>query len=468
MKQRDLYWIKQLIVFLFITIFFGIISILNILQFNTSYIQEELDELQIFKRQIKWAITPILQKNDKKLLQDYCDDFKDKDVEFRIFDKNKVLLATSNQNNTSNLIDENSKILNKNYGQFNLYKQSTKDKKIGIKESLSINNNIYYLELTVSQAKVIKTIITAQKNAMIFFIICIAFFILGLIHVFSSLRKAFNKLEDSVVEVANGNLDLEIELPKIELLKELILAIKKMVKNLKNQIAKSIKLEKYKSEFLQNITHEIKTPITAINSAIELIDTRNSINEIDKECLDIIQFQVKSIDKLVNDILCLSEIEVAKNNDDNHFEDVDLSVLIKKVVDEFSYTDVKINFEPKDLITINGDKNLLSIAFSNILSNAIKYSKTDKIDIILDNKKDKNNVDIIVKDYGVGIEKEHLNKIFERFYRVDKNRSRKLGGSGLGLSIVKNIIELHKGIIEANSEKNIGTKFIIKLPMENK
>lgn len=466
MKQRDLYWVKQLIIFLFITIFFGTISIINILQFNTSYIQEELGELQIFKRQIEWAITPILQKNDKKLLQEYCNDFKDKDVEFRIFDKNKTLLASSNKNNTSALIDENSKILNKNYGQFNLYKYSTRDKKIGIREDLSINNNTYYLELTVSQANVMKTIISAQKNAIGFFIICIALFILGLVHVFSSLRRAFNKLEDSVVEVANGNLDLEIELPKIELLKELILSIKKMVKNLKNQIAKSIKLEQYKSEFLQNITHEIKTPITAINSAIELIEERNSINELDMECFEIIQFQVKAIDKLVNDILCLSELEVAKSDENKNFEVFELNNLIKKVIDEFSYTDTKINFIQDEIITVNGDKNLLSIAITNLLTNAIKYSKTDKIDIIL--KKDLDNIELIVKDYGIGIEKEHLNKIFERFYRVDKNRSRKLGGSGLGLSIVKNIIELHNGTIKADSEKDKGTEFTIKLQMEKK
>lgn len=463
MKQRDLYWVKQITIFLFITIFFGIISIINILQFNASYIQEERDELLIFKKQIEWAINPILQKNNITLLQKYCEDFKGKDVEFRIFDKDKKLLASSNLNNKTPLIDENSRILSENYGKFNLYKYSTRDKKIGIRENISVDNQTYYLELTVSQAKVMKSIISAQKNAISFFIVCIILFILGLTHVFLSLRNAFNKLEDSVVEVANGNFDLEIEIPKIGLLKELILSIKKMVKNLKNQIAKSIKLEKYKSEFLQNITHEIKTPITAINSAIELIDTRNSINEIDKECLDIIQFQVKSIDKLVNDILCLSEIEVAKNNDDNNFEKVELNGLIKKVVDEFSYTDMEINFEPKELVTIKGDKNLLSVAISNILSNAIRYSKTDKIDIVLNENND--NVELIVKDYGVGIEKEHLDNIFERFYRVDKNRSRKLGGSGLGLSIVKNIIELHSGKIKAESEINHGAEFIIDLPI---
>lgn len=105
---------------------------------------------------------------------------------------------------------------------------------------------------------------------------------------------------------------------------------------------------------------------------------------------------------------------------------------------------------------------LLSTAISNLITNAVKYSESDRIEVILNNI-DK-NIEIIVKDYGIGIKKEHLNHLFERFYRVDKTRSRKLGGSGLGLSIVKNIIDLHSGEIRVESEINQGTTFIINLP----
>ncbi len=461
MKQRDLYWVKQIVVFLIITVFFGIISILNILQFNATYIQEEREELQIFKRQIEWAVKPILNQKDFKLLQLYCNDFKVKDVEFRIFDENKKLLATSNLKNQSPLIDKNSEILNKNYGKFKLYKYSTRDKKIGIRENIFVEGHKYYIELTVSQADVMKTIIDAQKSAIVFFVICILLFILGLVQVFSTLRNAFNELEDSVIDVANGNLDTEIEVPKIDLLKELTTSIKKMVKRLKIQIARLTQLEEYKTEFLQNITHEIKTPITAINSAIELIEVQNSISERDKECFEIIQFQIKSIDKLVNDILCLSEIEVAKTEEDTNFTAFCLNSLIEKVIDEFNYTDININFFPNETVNYIGDKDLFKTVISNLLSNAIKYSKTDKIDVILNKNSEK--IELVIRDYGIGIAQEHLNHVFERFYRVDKNRSRKLGGTGLGLSIVKNIVELQKGTISVESEVNKGTSFIINL-----
>ena len=234
-----------------------------------------------------------------------------------------------------------------------------------------------------------------------------------------------------------------------------------MVQRLKNQIARLKQLEQYKSEFLQNITHEIKTPVTAINSAIELIETRDTIDETDRECFDIIQFQTKAIDKLVNDILCLSEIEVAKTDEVNNFEEINLNSLVKKVIDEFNYADVKMNFIQNESINFNGDKNLLSTAVSNLISNAIKYSKTEVIDIIL--SKHDGRIEFVVKDYGIGIKKEHIEHIFERFYRADKTRSRKLGGTGLGLAIVKNIVELHGGTITVESEIGKGASFIINL-----
>ena len=122
-------------------------------------------------------------------------------------------------------------------------------------------------------------------------------------------------------------------------------------------------------------------------------------------------------------------------------------------------SDIKINFISEKLVEIYGDEELLSVAISNLIYNAIKYSETDIIDVIL-NKNDK-HIELTIKDYGIGIAKQHLNHIFERFYRIDKTRSRALGGTGLGLAIVKNIIELHSAEIKVTSELNKGTGFTI-------
>lgn len=464
MKKRDLYWVNQIIAFTLTAFILGIISLFNILQFNASYMDEECEELQVFKRQIEWTITPYLEQKKFSILQKYCNDFINEDVEFRIFDENKNIIASSNPMNKSELLEKDSKIVHKKYNKFKIYKYAIKDRKIGIVNTINTGKDKYYLELTVSQADVMKSIIIAQRNLFIFFTFCITLFIIGLIQVFYKIRNNFNKLEDSVIEVANGNLSTEIEVPQLDLLKELTLSIKKMVQRLKTQITRLTQLEEYKSNFLQNITHEIKTPITAINSAIELLETRNSITEEDRECFDIIQFQIKSIDKLVSDILYLSETEVAQTDEYKNFETFDLTSMLKRLINCFNYTNIKINLIQKEQpVKIYANREALTTAFSNLITNAIRYSETDNIDIIL-NKKE-NNIELIVKDYGIGISKNHLSHIFEKFYRIDKNRSRKLGGSGLGLAIVKNIIELHKGTIKVESDEGKGTSFIISFPL---
>ncbi len=461
MKKRDLFWVNRIIVFFAVTIVFGVISIFNILLFNASYMKEEHEELSVSKKQIEWVIIPFLEQKNFSKLKQYCDDFKLQDTEFRIFDGNKKLLATSNPDNTSPLLEANSEIFNKKYSKFKIYKLAVKNRKIGVREKYFIGDEKYYLEITVSQADVMKTVLKAQKNALIFVAICLLFIISLLIQNFSTLRKSFNKLEDSVIDVANGNLDANIEIPSINLLEELTVSIRKMVKKLKLQIARLSQLEQYKSNFLQNITHEIKTPITAINSAIELLEAKNSLSENDKECFDIIRFQIKSIDKLVNDILKLSEIEVEKTNENKNFQTFNLNSMIKRVIEYMSFTDTKINFIQDEEIEICANEELLATALSNLLTNAIRYSGTDKIDVILEKQND--CIQISVKDYGIGIAKEHLEHIFERFYRVDKNRSRKLGGTGLGLAIVKNIIELHNGSVSVESEVGKGACFICKI-----
>lgn len=464
MKQRDKFWVYKLLQFLAIIFIFAIISLYNILQFNHSYINEEREELQIFKRQIEWSVKPILKNNNLSELKKYCSDFRGEDVEFRIFNDKKKLIASSNPDNQTELMEKDSNILKHKYNSFQLYKLVTKDKKILVSEEFFVNNHKYYLELIVSQADVMKTILSVQKTLIIFFIICFTIFIFGLINIFHTLRNTFNNLEDSVIQVANGNLDTEIIIPKLDLLKELTLSIKKMVQRLKTQIKRLTQLEEYKSDFLQNITHEIKTPITAINSAIELLEVRNTISDDDKECFDIIQYQVKSINKLVNDILCLSEIEVQKTNENKGFKRFNLNETIEKIISYISAANTKLNFVPSSEVMIFADEELITTAVSNLITNAIKYSNSENIDIFLNN--DNNKIKITIKDYGIGIEEKHINRIFDKFYRIDKARSRQLGGTGLGLAIVKNIVELHNGEITVESQKNKGTAFHIILSGE--
>jgi len=286
--------------------------------------------------------------------------------------------------------------------------------------------------------------------------------LLGIFELIYKVRREFNKFDHSVLKIANGELDTILDVPKSGLLEELAISVKKMTARLKKQIARLEKLEEYKSEFIQNISHEIKTPITAINMALEL--SENSADaEQNKECFEIIQFQIKAINKLVNDILTLSEIDVEKTSELKQFKKFNLNNTIEKAINSFEKGSIKINFSANSSVDFSGDENLIRSAIENLTANAIRYSNSDKIDISL--LKENNEIKISVKDYGAGIKKEFQEKIFEKFFRIDKARSRKKGGTGLGLAIVKNIVELHEGKISLISEENKGAEFVIELPL---
>ena len=460
MKKRDRFWINRILLILAVLILFVVVSLYNIIQLNGSYIAEEKSEHDIFIRQIEWAITPILESQNFDKLKKYTDNFKNnKEFSFRIFDENKNLIISSTEDTTSELAADDVRLSKNKFNLWELYRQSFNNKSLESAEELTVNNKKYYLEVSVTGKYVLNSIINAQKNIIILFGICLILLFLFIVQIFFSLRNSFNTFEDSVVKISKGELDTKIKIPRNGLLEELALSIVQMTQRLKMQIHRLSQLEQYKADFIQNITHEIKTPITAINSAIELVEENNNISETDQECLDIIHFQTNAINKLVGDILALGEIDLQKTQEIKNFQDVNLSELIQEVIGYYEIGSSKINFIKDSDITIKANRELLATAISNLLSNAIRYSKSENIDIIVSNCK--NKVIIEIKDYGIGIEKEHLPRIFERFYRVDKSRSRRKGGTGLGLSIVKNIVELHNWEIEVSSETGKGTSFKI-------
>jgi two-component system phosphate regulon sensor histidine kinase PhoR len=180
--------------------------------------------------------------------------------------------------------------------------------------------------------------------------------------------------------------------------------------------------------------------------------------------LDIIDIEAERLFSLIQDILILQEIESKRE-----FERVpsDLNECVNAVIEllhpEIQDSPIQISFEPQPYLKpfyCNPDR--MKQLLINLLDNAIKYTEEGTITVSL--KEEENDLILSVKDTGIGIEKEYLSRIFERFYRVDKGRSRKQGGTGLGLSIVKHIVELYNGNIQVNSTLGVGTEFIITLP----
>lgn len=463
MKKRDLFWISRIFSLFVIVLIFSVMFFVNMLHFNSSYIREEKNELDVFKKQIQWAVTPYLNQNDINGLKTYASDFEGDDVKFRIFTSGGKLLASSNPADTSPMVKKDSRVLKKR-SQWNIYRHSIKDKKIQSIEKFKAGNSEYYIEMTLMEEAVIGKIVNAQRDLFFLFAICSFIILLAFLQLISQVRSQFNKFDNAVLKIADGELDTKLDVPKLKILEELALSVKKMTRRLKFQIERLKQLEAYKDEFIQNISHEIKTPITAINMALELFQNSDDPGQ-KKECFGIIQYQINSINKLVNDILMLSEITEAKTSADKNFEEINLNLLIEKTINSFDYGNIKVKFLPAGRdIKIKGNEDLIRSALENLITNAIKYSETDKIDIT--SAISGNFAEIGVKDYGIGIKEEYQSKIFEKFYRIDKARSRKKGGTGLGLAIVKNIAELHGGTVTLSGKENQGSTFVISLPLK--
>ena len=235
-------------------------------------------------------------------------------------------------------------------------------------------------------------------------------------------------------------------------------------------VTKLRQLENMRRDFVANASHEIRTPLTTIKGFVETLQTESDLDpEKSKRFLDIILRHVDRLNDIIQDLLSLSKIEKEKETggiimaEGNVKEVVDTAIeLCQSKADEKNIQIIKNTDEKLDAPL---DATLLEQAIVNILDNAIKYSDEGS-QIEIDAKSEDGNVTIHITDHGIGIPKEHLPRLFERFYRVDKARSRKMGGTGLGLSIVKHIMQAHNGSVSADSSPGRGSRFTLQIPQK--
>lgn len=224
-------------------------------------------------------------------------------------------------------------------------------------------------------------------------------------------------------------------------------------------------LKEKREEFTSNVTHELKTPLTIISGFAELLKSGNVEEEKTKEFGGIIYKQSTNLQRLIDDLLKISKLEA---NESIIIEELSIDKLGDEVCDDLA---IEIKNKNLNLIKdfdrvkakVNGE--MIKEAMMNLLTNAIKYNR-DGGEIKFRIAKEDGNVLVQISDNGIGIEEELLDRIFERFYVVDNSRSKKISSTGLGLSIVKHIVEAHGGRIEVTSEVGKGSTFTIYLPLE--
>jgi two-component system phosphate regulon sensor histidine kinase PhoR len=225
-------------------------------------------------------------------------------------------------------------------------------------------------------------------------------------------------------------------------------------------------LERTREEFIANVSHELRTPLSHIKGYVEtLLDGAKNDPEVSTRFLETIARNAERLKLLIEDLLTISELESGRVKLNLH--SVELRSVVAKVFDDFkSRAEAKhiaLACETTDL-AVRADPGRLEQVLSNLVDNAIKYGRTGGRVAVGAQSSEDAKVEVFVKDDGVGLPAEALERVFERFYRVDKARSREQGGTGLGLSIVKHIVQGHGGRVWAKSEPGKGATFFFTLP----
>ena len=274
------------------------------------------------------------------------------------------------------------------------------------------------------------------------------------------LVKPFSRVSKAIEELTDGYLDEEISVTDY--------TETEMITNVFNKLLKRMKtLDDSRQEFVANVSHELKTPMTSIKVLADSLAGQDNVPaELYKEFMQDITVEIDRENKIITDLLAL--VKMDKKASDLNIQKVSINELLenilkrlKPIADKKRVELVLESFRP---VVAEIDEVKLSLAFSNLVENGIKYNVEDGwVHVTLN--ADHKYFYVTVSDSGIGIPKESIDKIFERFYRVDKSHSREIGGTGLGLAITRNAIVMHRGAIKVKSEEHQGTTFSVRIPL---
>jgi two-component system, OmpR family, phosphate regulon sensor histidine kinase PhoR len=226
------------------------------------------------------------------------------------------------------------------------------------------------------------------------------------------------------------------------------------------------RMEKTRRDFIANVSHELRTPLTSIQGYAETLLDVSSDNHHSREFLEIIRKNANRMSRLTEDLLTLARVESGEQRFDT--QSVIPGELLQDAVESFRELarthGIELQIEESVAEPVSADREAIHQVFSNLIDNALKYAATGGR-VVLGARPSGRRVEFYVRDFGSGISSEHLPRLFERFYRVDKARSRESGGTGLGLAIAKHIVLAHGGAIRAESELNHGSVFLFTLPL---
>ncbi len=322
------------------------------------------------------------------------------------------------------------------------------------------NNQLKYIVQVATYLRPLKkTIINFRRNLAIAFFLAILFGSLGGWLLSRRSLRPIDKITATTEKITATNLSQRLPLQGTnDELDRLAITINKMIERLEKSFQKL-------TQFTADAAHELRTPLAALKGETEILLSRKRSSEEYREALANNLERLNFLIRIVNDLLLLSQAD--EGSESLQIEDVNLTELLKELWEAFNLVAAQknINFtiDGSEELFIKGDRIKLTQLFSNLIDNAIKYtSEGGKITLTLHNENGK--VKTILKDNGIGIPEDEIPRIFDRFYRVDKSRSRRLGGVGLGLSLCQWIVEAHQGTIKVESKLHQGSTFTVILP----
>lgn len=323
-----------------------------------------------------------------------------------------------------------------------------------IRKSATINKNTYYYAVKLDNGNVLRVAVTSNSVFLVFYqsLIFIALVIVAVMLLSLAISYLITKSIVKPVTEVGKNLD---KIDEIETFEELT----PFVDAIKEHKHKQKLLDDQKKEFTANISHELKTPLTSIAGYAELIENGMAKPEDIKPFAKTIRNQALRLVTLTEDIIQLSQLEEYKTESVS-IEEVELSQIAQRCVQSLEMNarakNVTLCLDTEECY-INGNTSLLEEMIYNLVDNAIRYNKENGYVKVTVKNLFSSKAVLSVEDTGIGIPDEYEERIFERFFRVDKSRSKKTGGTGLGLAIVKHIAEVHNATVSVSSEENIGT-----------
>jgi signal transduction histidine kinase len=274
--------------------------------------------------------------------------------------------------------------------------------------------------------------------------------------------RELEQISKLISQMSNGNLDIEMPIKGFK-------ETRKLARNYNAVLKKLNSIDTSRQEFVSNVSHELKTPVTSMKVLAEsLLQNEDATAEMYREFMTDIVDEIDRETKIINDLLVLvkTERQSAKLNIEETDINALIDVILKRVTPIANQRGIELIYESYREVSAEVDEVKLSLALANLIENAIKYNVDNgwvKVSLNADHK----NFYIKVADGGVGIPDDCKDMVFERFYRVDKARSRDTGGTGLGLAIARNAILVHDGTIKLYSESGKGTTFTVKVPLKH-